>query len=256
MVAKRWNSEIYNVKELLRVFDNVIENIVLPSNLNPKKYSIELILKVLVIKEFFKSSLRAMENLAVVYFGIKISKSVIYFWEKKLKPHISKIVNQLLKQLWNLNYNETFIDSTKFSNKGKSQIKIHVVTRYDSVNKVLFPISISLSKSDLIIPCGEGNFYGDGEYDNREVLNKVAKSGYNPIIKKTKKGARGYGAKKRDKIFDKNVYKKRSICEGFFGGITNRFGDRLNTFLESTTITRIFVRIIVYALTIMIRYEL
>ena len=94
----------------------------------------------------------------------------------------------------------------------------------------------------MIIPRGEGNFYGDGEYDDKKVLNKVNKVvnfGYNPIIKRTKRGARGYGAKKRDEVFDEEVYKKRSICKGFFGALTNRFGGRLNTFLESTTITRI-----------------
>jgi len=256
MVAKRWNLKIYEVKEVLRVFDNVIKYITLPENLNPKKYSIKLILKVLVVKEFFKLSLRAMENLTVAYFGIKISKSVIHFWEKKLKPYISEIVNQILEQLWDFDYNETFIDSTKFSNKSKSQIKIHVITRYDSINKVLYPVSISLSKSELIIPRGGENFYGDGEYDDKKVLNKVVSFGYNPIIKRTKRGARGYGAKKRDEVFDEEVYKKRSICEGFFGALTNRFGGRLNTFLESTTITRIFIRVLIYSLTIMIRYEL
>ena len=61
------------------------------------------------------------------------------------------------------------------------------------------------------------------------------------MIKKTKKGARGYGAKKRNEVFDEEVYKKRSICEGSFGALANRFGDRVNTFLESTTIIRIFI---------------
>ena len=35
------------------------------------------------------------------------------------------------------------------------------------------------------------------------MLNKVVNFGYNPMIKKTKKGARGYGAKKRDKYLIK-----------------------------------------------------
>ncbi|MEO2117196.1 MAG: hypothetical protein ABGW92_02150, partial [Methanocaldococcus sp.] len=101
MVVKRWNLKIYDVKEVLRVFDNVIKYVTLPENLNPKKYSIELILKVLVVKEFFKLSLRAIENLIVIYFGIRISKSVIHFWEKKLGQCIAQIVNQILEQLWN-----------------------------------------------------------------------------------------------------------------------------------------------------------
>jgi len=58
--------KIYDVKEVLRVFDNVIKYITLPVNLNPEKYSIELIFKVLVVKEFFELSLRAMENLLLL----------------------------------------------------------------------------------------------------------------------------------------------------------------------------------------------
>jgi len=81
---------------------------------------------------------------------------------------------------------EIFTNSTKFSNKIGNLIKIHVITRDDSINR-LFPISVSLSKSNLIIPHGGGNFYGDEEYDDKEVLNKVVKSGYNSIIKRAKK---------------------------------------------------------------------
>ncbi|MBW9222224.1 hypothetical protein KKP97_04155, partial [Methanothermococcus sp. SCGC AD-155-C09] len=50
-------------------------------------------------------------------------------------------------------------------------------------------------------------------------------------VKPGKNRARGYGARIRDKIFDKNEYKKRGICEGFFGAITNWFGDRIPCFL-------------------------
>ncbi len=70
-------------------------------------------------------------------------------------------------------------------------------------------------------------YFRNSEYDDKKVLNKVVNFGYNPMIKKTKKGARGYGAKKRDKIFNKEVYKRRSICEGSFGALANRFGDRV-----------------------------
>jgi len=80
--------KIYDVKEVLRVFDNVIKYITLPVNLNPEKYSIELIFKVLVVKEFFELSLRAMENLTVAYFGIKISKWIIHFWENSISESV------------------------------------------------------------------------------------------------------------------------------------------------------------------------
>ena len=52
MVAKRWDSRIYDISEILNVLDSVIKGIELPSKIKPKKYSIELILKVLVKRVF------------------------------------------------------------------------------------------------------------------------------------------------------------------------------------------------------------
>ncbi|XRO75270.1 hypothetical protein ACO3TA_07880 [Methanocaldococcus sp. 28A] len=75
-------------------------------------------------------------------------------------------------------------------------IKIHPITRYDSENKTLFPISIGLDKSGLEFAYGEGYFYGDEEYDDKNTL---------------------------------------------FGALTNRFGDKLNTFLTLASITRIAI---------------
>ncbi|XRO75741.1 hypothetical protein ACO3TA_02445 [Methanocaldococcus sp. 28A] len=67
-------------------------------------------------------------------------------------------------------------------------IKIHAITRYDSENKTLFPISIGLDKSDLEFAYGEGYFYNYEKYDDKDTLNKIVKFNYKPIIKKTKRG--------------------------------------------------------------------
>ena len=254
MVAKRWNSQIYDITKILKVFDEVIGDIELPNYLNPKKYDVILILKVLVIKVFLDISLRVAENLSVIFLGIRIDHSVIHYWEKRLRDYIVEIVNLILKRLWNFDYGKTFIDSTIFSNKAGEQIKIHAITRYDPKNKTLFPVSIGIEKPDLKFPQGEGYFYGDGEYDDKDTLNNIAKSNYKPMIKKTKRGCRGYGAKIRDKIFNKDEYNKRWICEGFFGALINKYSDKLNTSLLSTSITRIAVCVCVYALTMVLRY--
>ena len=191
-----------------------------------------------------------------MFFGIRLDHSVIYYWERKLNDYLISIVNQILEKLWSFDYEKTFIDSTKFSNKAEELVKIHAITRYDSKNKILFPVSIGVNKSDLKFPSGDGYFYGDGEYDDKYTLNSVAKSNYKPMIKKTKRGSKGYGARLRNKIFNKKEYKKRGICEGFFGALTNRFGDKLNTFLVSTTITRIAIRVCIYSLIMLLRCSL
>ncbi|MBW9222092.1 hypothetical protein KKP97_03485, partial [Methanothermococcus sp. SCGC AD-155-C09] len=59
----------------------------------------------------------------------------------------------------------------------------------------------------------------DRVYDSKKVLNTIVlKDIYHRLnLEKTEQGD-GRGIRK---IFDKNKYKKRGICEGFFGGIMN-----------------------------------
>jgi hypothetical protein len=78
----------------------------------------------------------------------------------------------------------------------------------------------------------KGYFYGDAEYDSGIFLNRVVESGYLPRIKPRKIKAKGYGARIRDRIFDRMKYRRRGVCEGFFGALTNRFGDSIPSFRE------------------------
>ena len=54
----------------------------------------------------------------------------------------------------------------------------------------------------------------------------------------------------QDKSYDGEKYKKRSICEGFFGALTNWFEEGVPCFLDNTTITRVGLRIAAYILRI------
>ena len=99
----------------------------------------------------------------------------------------------------------------------------------------------------------EGNFYADAAYDSRRVLNIVVDRGYLPIVKPRKNRAKGYGARIRDEIFDKKKYKRRGICEGFFGALTNWFGDKIPCSLVETAVTRLLIRVACYALRILLR---
>jgi len=73
----------------------------------------------------------------------------------------------------------------------------------------------------LRVPSGKGFLYGDGEYNSKRFLNKVISRGYLPVIKPKKRNPKGFGAWIRDKSYDGEMYQKRSVCEGFFGAITN-----------------------------------
>lgn len=110
--------------------------------------------------------------------------------------------------------------------------------------------------STLKVPKGEGFFYGDGEYDSKNFLDKIVLRGYLPIIKPTKRNPRSFGARVRDKIYDNEIYKDRSICEGFFGALTNWFGEKVPCFLYETTLTRIGLRVVAYALRILLRLNI
>ena len=75
-----------------------------------------------------------------------------------------------------------------------------------------------------------------------------------PIIKSGKRNPKGFGARIRDKSYDGETYKKRSVCEGFFGALTNWFGEGVPCFLDNTTITGIGLRIVAYVLRILLRF--
>jgi len=103
---------------------------------------------------------------------------------------------------------------------------------------------------------GKGYFYADAAYDSRKVLNIIVDGGYLPIVKPRKIRAKGYGARIRDEIFDKDKYRRRGICEGFFGALTNWFGDKIPCSLVETTVTRLLVRVACYTLKILLRVSI
>jgi hypothetical protein len=110
--------------------------------------------------------------------------------------------------------------------------------------------------SVLEVPYGEGFFYGDGEYNSKDFLDKIIIRGYLPIIRPKKRNPKSLGARIRDEIYDEEKYRERSICEGFFGALTNWFGGNVPCFLYKTTLTRICIRIVAYALRILFRLNI
>ena len=73
-------------------------------------------------------------------------------------------------------------------------------------------------------------------------------------IVSNRRGPKGFRARIRDKIINGKIYEKRSIREGFFGALTNWFGDKTLHFLDNNTITRIGLRIVAYGLWVLLRF--
>ena len=115
-MLKRWDTKNYDIELILAVFDSISINVA--TNIpKPRKYDIRTIIKALIIKEFEGLSLRMAEVRVKQLLGIRIDHSVLHFWEKKLAPYVEEIVNEILKELQRLNYSESFVDSTIFTNK-------------------------------------------------------------------------------------------------------------------------------------------
>jgi len=116
-MLKRWDTRNYDIELVLKVFDFIDIDFDLMNVPKPRRYDIRMIIKALLIKEFEKLTLRTAEVRVKQLLGIRIDHTVLHFWEKRLAPYMEEIVNQILKELHKLEYSETFVDSTIFTNK-------------------------------------------------------------------------------------------------------------------------------------------
>jgi hypothetical protein len=83
-------------------------------------------------------------------------------------------------------------------------------------------------------------------------------SGYEPIIKPNSIRYHGYWRRKARRIYFKDIlrYRQRGRGESPYGSLTNSYGDRLKTILESTSKTRIAARIVNYLVKLYIRVKI
>lgn len=118
-MLKRWDTKVYDIRYLLKVYDTLsidLEPMDIPS---PKVHDLGIIIKALIIKEFEGLSLRSAEIRVQEVLGVRIDHAVLHFWEKKLSSQIEEILNRVLESLEQEAYSETFVDSTIFTNKKK-----------------------------------------------------------------------------------------------------------------------------------------
>ncbi len=106
----------------MAVFDSLSLDLRSINAPRPKVYDLNTIIKALLIKEFENHSLRSAEIRIQNLLGIRIDHSVLHFWEKNLSSSMEEILNKVLERLQSMEYTDSFIDSTIFTNK-KEQVR-------------------------------------------------------------------------------------------------------------------------------------
>ena len=126
------------------------------------------------------------------------------------------------------------------------------------VGKSLIPVHVELTSSeeDFVreIPEGREFVLADGAFDAKKVLNDLLWKGYVPVVKPTKRKPDGFGSKIRDLFFDEDVYRYRSVGEGYFGALSVEFGERLKSRGRSDE-TRILARNAIYCIKMALRWK-
>ena len=82
-----------------------------------------MIIKALITTEFEVVYLRSAEIRNQEALGERVDHVVLRFWEKKLSNHIEEILNRVLVNLEQMEYSETLVDSTMFTNKKENDWK-------------------------------------------------------------------------------------------------------------------------------------
>jgi hypothetical protein len=93
----RWDIRVYDVGLLMAALDYVLDLMDLDSEFCGRRpgRSRRLYVKALVLKELCKVSLRYAEGLSLAYFGARIPKSTLHYWEAKhgdLVEEVLKII--------------------------------------------------------------------------------------------------------------------------------------------------------------------
>jgi len=113
----RWDTRIYDTRLILEIFDSLSLDLRSINAPIPKVHDLNILIKALLIKEFENQSLRSAEIRVQELLGIRIDHSVLHFWEKNLSQAMEEILNKVLERMQSLDYTDSFIDSTVFTNK-------------------------------------------------------------------------------------------------------------------------------------------
>jgi len=105
-------------------------------------------MKVLVLKEVCKVSLRYAEGLSLAYFGARIPKSTLHYWEMRRGDIVERVLRMLFKLLSLIEYDYSIMDSTKFADwlRGFHELFINVRVKDGGT---LFPVHAQLTGSEV-----------------------------------------------------------------------------------------------------------
>jgi hypothetical protein len=95
-MLKRWDTRVYDIDRLLKVYDSLSLNLDPMDIPRPKFYDLDVIIKVLIIKTFEGLSLRSAELRTQEVLCVMLDHAVLHFWEKELSNHIEEILNRVL----------------------------------------------------------------------------------------------------------------------------------------------------------------
>jgi len=107
-------------------------------------------MKVLVLKEVCKVSLRYAEGLSTAYFGVP--KSTLHYWEMRHGDIVEEVLRMLFKLLSLIEYDYSIIDSTKVTEWGLHELFINV-----KGGSTLFPVQLTGSEVEFAGGMPEGS---------------------------------------------------------------------------------------------------
>jgi len=258
----RWNPKICDINTFLQTLEKYCPDFSFEKKRGrPAKRTLKQYVELIAAKEEKSASLREAEtDHSQKICGERVDHSVIHYWEKKLETIFTQLVNVLARKLTVMLFPLfCIIDATKFSNWTMHETEFHSFTLI--TRETVFPINIwfgsaspSLATLNVIVP-GCGQLMCDRWYDDNKAMGFMFEAGYIPIVKPQKNRFSGFWRRKARKVYDAVVYQQRSRGESPFGTLTNTYGDRLVTYLPSTTRTRIAARIVSYITKLLIRAE-
>jgi hypothetical protein len=261
-MLRRWDTRHTNIKYFLGSVMALCPEILNSKGRGrPPKHPIKKYAAIIAVKEEEKASLRKAEtDYSEEICPERVDHSVIHYWEKKLREVYIALVKRIGQLLCRFTRPEfRIIDSTKFATWKQKEIEFHTLTAI--TKKTVFPVSVyfgSVSPSKAVngvLPKGRGELMCDRWYDDNKAMGIMFESGYTPIIKPNSGRYRGYWRRKARKLYyrDEIHYHQRGRGESPYGSLTNCYGDRLNTTLTATTMTRISARIVAYLVKLYIR---
>lgn len=182
----RWNSMLNNLKLFLLKLEVLLSTKFKRSKRGRKlKHSIRKYVKLIVVKEYKKASLRSAEcDFSRIICDSRVDHSVIHYLEKNLpKEIIEKIVKLIAKEIEeSLDYGFSVIDSTKFASWNKDdELEFHTLTRI--TKGTVYPSSVyfgSVSSSkvvDNVLVKGSGDLLCDAWYDDNDSIGIMFESG-------------------------------------------------------------------------------